>query len=159
MGVTRIGGIAQCSSKAEISQFDFATVVEEDVGALQVAMNDFIVVEILDSFKDLLEDAFHLWVGELALETMESGEIVVHVVEHQEGGPAVVVAMRGFGDDDLSEADDVAMVHHLQQLDFPNSGYREALAHDLRVARIDLLQCHEIVALQTLGLIHLPVST
>ena len=102
-------------AEAKICQFDFSIIIEQDISGFDISMEYLIPVEVGDSLDELFEDAFDLWQCELASHFEESCEVVVHILEDEEGGPALKVAFVGSGEYDLLELDNIRMIYLLQQ--------------------------------------------
>ena len=60
-------GLAKRASNAEVSELDYVLAIEEDVGALEVAMDDFAIVDMFKCEADLSEPVKDLVFVEIAL--------------------------------------------------------------------------------------------
>jgi hypothetical protein len=94
--------------KAKIA--DFALISpEEDIGWLQITVNDAIIVEVLDALHDLLQEVN----GFILTEPPLLLEVVVEIIVAELGNDVHVV----IGLEDIVEVDNVLMTHLLHDLD------------------------------------------
>jgi hypothetical protein len=107
--------LAYLPAESEVCELDFSVVVEEDVGGLDVPVEDLVGVEVGDSVDELLEDALDFGDIEPAFDFEESCEVVVHILEDEEGGAFIQIAFVGAGENDFLEFDNIRMINLLQQ--------------------------------------------
>ena len=105
------------SREAEVAEPDVAVLISEDVGGLDVSVNDASGVQELKSTEDLVDDELDVIVGELFSVLLdERVEVDIHEVGDQvdvpELGFEVLVV------DDTLEVDDVVVAEVVQDADF-----------------------------------------
>lgn len=87
VGVLGVGQDAHRASQPKVRDAHLTLVVQQQIRGLEVAVNDAILVQVLHTLQDLLEDALQLRQVERVLHAMKTRKIVIHVIKHQEGGP------------------------------------------------------------------------
>lgn len=106
-----VGGFGDLLGEAKVEDADVAGVVDEDVGGLEIAVHDALLVGVVDGFADDGEEGEGLLEGEFVLLNEggdgQSSDIVHGVVEVSIGGDAAV-----------EDGDDVGMAEGGDELDF-----------------------------------------
>lgn len=135
----------------EVRELQHAVVVDEQVRALDVAMQDVIQVAVVQAGQELLHVAFYLRDREFdALASREAGQVVIHVLEHHVD--AALVLRRH----DLFHVDHVVVIQRLQDLDLAYGGDGKALAFALE---LHLLQRDEAGIVSAASHEHLTVRS
>ena len=120
VGVVELAALGVEAGEAEVGEFELAGVADEDVGGFDVAVEDSPAMEIVETFEELFSEVFLVGVRELEGRVVEeAGQVVGKVFEDHE---AVVLF-----DHDFLETDDVFVLEGLQELDFADGGYGEAV--------------------------------
>eukprot|EP00218_Dolichomastix_sp_CCMP3274_P001372 CAMPEP_0170153916 /NCGR_PEP_ID=MMETSP0033_2-20121228/56565_1 /TAXON_ID=195969 /ORGANISM="Dolichomastix tenuilepis, Strain CCMP3274" /LENGTH=468 /DNA_ID=CAMNT_0010391135 /DNA_START=50 /DNA_END=1454 /DNA_ORIENTATION=+ len=141
--------------EAKVGELEDAVVVYQQVGAFDVAVQDFVFVAVVQALQELLHVALDLRDGEPdASAVSEAGEVVVHVLENHVNAPFVLVRGVRLARHNLLHLYDVFVVEALQDFDLPDRRDREAL---LLVLHAHLLQRHDLSRLLVARHVHLPV--
>ena len=110
-----VGGLLLEPHESEVAKFGLAVLINEDVGRLEVPVDEVGVVEVEDGFGNLVDDELlvpFLQLGRLAVLPDQLVQVDVHVLEHQVD--VFVVA----GWDHALQADDVRVLQLPQEHDF-----------------------------------------
>mmetsp|Transcript_9431 Transcript_9431/g.22236 ORF Transcript_9431/g.22236 Transcript_9431/m.22236 type:complete len:483 (+) Transcript_9431:329-1777(+) len=140
--------------QAEICQLQLPLVVDQEVGAFDVAMQHAVLVAICQPFKQLLHVTLNLRRRESCARIGQPREIVVAELHDHVDRPLAVVVLACFGRHNLLQLHDVFVVQHLENLDLPDRRHGEPF---LLVVHTHPLQSHDLPRHLIPGLVHLPV--
>jgi hypothetical protein len=133
-------------------------VVHQDVAALDVPVQEILLVTIIQPVQELFHDARVVHLVEIHHSGLQqSHQVVVHVLEHQIERSLVlskidgVLLVRHY----LPQVDDVLVVELSQDLYLSDGGDGEAL---LLVLESHLLQGHQLAGIDVFGFVHLTVG-
>jgi hypothetical protein len=133
----------------EVGDPEQAVVVDEEVGALDISVQDAPRVAVAQALEDLAHEALDLRLREaLAGQRGEAGEVVLHVLEDE------VEAVREARGDDALQPDHVGVVQPPEDVDLPR---HEPHAVRVHVDEAHPLQRHDLTALQVPRLVHVAV--
>jgi hypothetical protein len=143
-----VHGDLEGASKAEVSDLEGVVVLEEDVGRLQIAVNDAVTVTEVEAFEELghedLESATNEGLG--AVESLL--EILVNVFEDEEELGTVA--------DDVEEIDDIAVVNFLEDRDLTESSLGDTF---VTAVEAHLLEGNDLASLTINGTIDDTICT
>lgn len=114
-------GLLHESNQAKITQFGVTIFVDEDVGRLQVAMDQAGIMQEIDGFGDLIDDVLLvalLQVGALAVLANQRMEINVHMLKDQ------VDVLIVLGANGLLQGDDITVLELPKEHDLPVGSLR-----------------------------------
>ncbi len=111
-----VHGDLEGAGETEVGDLEGVVVLEEDVGGLQVAVNDAVAVAEVETFEELSHENLELTSEEGLLAVESLLEILVDVLEDEEELGAVA--------DNVEEVDDVAVVNFLEDGDLTEGGLR-----------------------------------
>ena len=140
---------AEVAGEAEVAELELAGVGEEEVGELDVAVDDPAVVEEGDGLEELPHEALDLAEGEGAAERVdEAGEVVLAELEGEEDG------VRGRAREHPPERHDVGVPAPLQDPDLADGRHGDAVSLPVHA---HALERHHLPRLLVPRLVHHPV--
>jgi hypothetical protein len=143
-----LGGV-EGGGEPEVGDPEHAAVVDEQVGALDVPVQDAAGVAVAQALQDLAHEALNLRLREaLPGERGEPGEVVLHVLEDE------VEAVGEAGGDDALQLDHVGVVQPPEDVDLPR---HEPHALRVHVDEAHPLQRYDLAGLQVPRLVHVAV--
>jgi hypothetical protein len=126
------------SRKAEICYLESSSIVDEQIGCFHISVENVAVVEVSEALEQLQHVALDLRFLELDIGVVEeAGEIVIHVRRDHVENRALPALGLGPFHCHLFQPQDIIVGEHLQQFDFAEGCYREAV---LFIVHQDLFQ-------------------
>ena len=142
----RLQGQTVVPRQPEVSDLDASFVSHQQVGDLEVSVNNEVGVEIFEAAEDLFHDTFDLRLREGSLHVVQKrGEILFAVEHHQEHG--LQAAAHG----DLLHGDNVLVVARQEDRDLPQTGHRDTVLLPLHP---HLLQGHDLAGVGVPSSVH-----
>ena len=143
-----VHGDLEGTSKAEVSNLEGVVVLEEDVGGLQVTVNDAVTVAEVETFEELGHEDLE-FAAEEGLSAVDGLlEILVDVFEDEEELGAVA--------DDIEEIDNVAMVNFLEDRNLTKGSLGNTF---ITTVEAHLLEGDDLTSLAVDGTVNDTIST
>ena len=126
----------------KVGELELSFVVDEEVGALDVTVEDLLHVAVVEPLEQLLDVALDMGLFEVFAWRLvdQPSEVMGHVLKDHEDAAAFSMGVRRrrlqVADHDLFQVDDVGVVELLQNLDLPDRCDREPL---VLISHLDLL--------------------
>lgn len=124
--------------KTEVADLEVALLVDQEVGRLEVAVDDAAAVEVLDALEQLVQHVGHVVVAEV-VGADDGVQVRVHVLLDEVD---LAEALEGRGLLDVEDLDDVRVVEALEELHLAQGAQTE----EVPLERLDLLDGDHLVA-------------
>lgn len=137
-GGVRGSRISLETGKAKVADLEVAFLVDQEVGRLEVAVDDAAAVQVLDALEQLVEQVGHVVVAQV-VGADDGVQVGVHVLLDEVD---LAEALETGGLLDVEDLDDVRVVEALEELDLAQGPQAE----EVPLKGLDLLDGHELLA-------------